>query len=581
MNLIYRYALIIAFLLNIFGAEAQSTRKKTVTQPTPISAPDSTQKKKVAAESSDEPVSEKPLRKEFNAAKSSEKYFMVPTGKSGVNIFYASPDKKKGMAEWNWNIYNNQFEEAGSKTFMVDAKMDYSDYFYDETNDHIYILFGKQEMNPSFPVVNGYRGKFEIVDLDTRTQSVARLSGEFLKKMHVNVFKAINGEAYIGGSVVPTNGQVRSAVCLTMLTCFIGGKKRFDVFPYLVRVNSKGPEEIKMPSQKQGEVLNLDYDSTAKKIFCTALDAPLPTDRNLIICEINSTTTAGKPITVKSNAGYYLLNAQVQSISATERIIIGSYLKSTGKDKLLFGIGRKTKNAMPPSTGLYILKLNGSKQDYLQYYPFSKFTDVKDAIQTVGKGKEKKITKLEDNLSFNILAHKIIQRGDQYVMVGDVYHAVYHTETYTSFENGKSVTHSRTVFDGWSFTFSLVAGFDKDGNMKWNSTFPLSGKLSWTLREQVKVLQNPNNDKIVLVYNYNGEIRSQVLNGETLEEQTSSVKIFTGSDTDKSKSTTNSMIEYWYGNYFIAYGYQSLEGKDEKGKKQKRTVFYLNKVSYR
>jgi hypothetical protein len=41
------------------------------------------------------------------------------------------------------------------------------------------------------------------------------------------------------------------------------------------------------------------------------------------------------------------------------------------------------------------------------------------------------------------------------------------------------------------------------------------------------------------------------------------------------------MIEYWYGNYFIAYGYQSLEGKDEKGKKQKRTVFYLNKVSYR
>lgn len=581
MNLICRVILIIAFLFNAFNLQAQSTRKKTISPPAPVSKPDTAQQKKVEAEAMDEPISEKPLRKEFNAAKSSEKYFMVPTGKSGVNIFFPSPDKKKGMVEWNWNIYNNQFEELGTKTFMVDSKMDYGEYYNDETNDHIYILFGKQEVNPSFPVVNGYRGKFEIVDLDTKTQTVARFSGEFLKKMHVNVFKAINGEAYVGGMVVPTNGQVRSAVCLATLTCFIGGKKRFDVFPYLVRINSKGAQEIKMPSQKQGEVLNLEYDSTIQKIFCTALDAPLPTDRNLIICEINSTTTAGKPITIKSNPGYYLIDAQVQSISSNERIIIGSYLKTTGKDNLLFGIGRKTKNAMPPSTGLYMLKITGSKQDYLQFYPFSKFTDVKDAIQTVGKGKEKKIAKLESNLSFNILAHKIIQRGDQYVMVGDVYHAVYHTETYTTFQNGKSVTHSRTVFDGWRFTFSIIAGFDKEGNMKWNSTFPLSGKLSWTLREQVKVLQNPNNDKIVLVYNFNGEIRSQVLNGETLEEQTTSVKIFTGSDSDKLKSATNSMIEYWYGNYFIAYGYQSLEGKDEKGKKQKRTVFYLNKVSYR
>lgn len=580
-----RYLSIALILFCAHASLAQSTRKKVTpkadtpakatTQPT-----DSVQKPKSEPPKVDF-KSEEPLRKEFQAQKSSEKYYIVPAGKSGVNIFFPSSDKKGGMAEWNWNIYNNQFEEVAKKTFTVSTKLDYNDYYYDEGGNHIYMLFGNQEKRSSFPALDGYTGKFEIIDLDVEKQTTTTISGQFMKKMHLNVFKAINGQIYLGGSVVPTLKQVNGAACVAMLTCFIGGKKRFDVFPHLLRIDSKGVKEIKLPITKQGEVLSIEYDTTSKKIFCIAFDAPMPTDRNLMICELGTGETGSKPIVLKPNSNNYYLNAQIQTISPTEKIIIGSYFKKDPKSKMLFGIGRKTNEALPPSTGFFFLKMSNTKQDFVQFYPFSKFTDVSQAINSVSKGKEKKIQKITAGLNMKVLPHKLIQRGDQWIMIADAYHGEYHTETTTSYVNGKMQTTSHTYFDGWRFDFSLVAGFDNNGDMKWNTTFPLSTPLTYSLKEQTKILENQGDNRIVMVYSYNGEIKSQVLDGETLEESSSSTKIFTGSDSDKIKSSTGSGISYWYDNYFIAYGYQKIAGKDAKNKKDTRAVFYLNKVSYR
>jgi len=582
MNQNTRFLLIAALVLNVFTIQAQSTRKKSTTKPVPATVADSTQKTKANTDAT-KAVSEKPLRKEFQAAKSSEVYYMIPTGNLGVSIIYPSPDKKNGMTEWLWSTYSTEFEETASNTFTVDSKLDYGDYYYDETAGHIYILFGKADAVPNFPVMDGYLGKFEIVDLDIHAKSMNRRTGEFAQKMHMNFMKSINGDLYIGGSIVPTKSQVRSAVCLAMITCFIGGKKRFDVFPYLVKITSKGVNEIKLPISNQGEVLALDYDSTQKKILCTALDAPLPVDRRVMVCELNSSGSPGKPTTIKGTNNYYLLNAQVQAVSATDKIVIGTYAKRDPKDPLLFGIPRKERNAMPASTGMYIVRISGTAQTFQQFYPFSKFADISDQVEVAKKEVEhksdKKKAKAEAQFSYNILPHRIIAHGDQYIMIGEAYHSVYHSESYQTYNNGKWENHTRRVFDGWKYDYALVGGFDKGGDMKWNTTLRLSGQMTWLLREQVKVLQNPGNEKIVMVYATDGEIKSKVLNGETLEESAASVKIFTGTDEKVAKSSSN--ISYWYGNYFIAYGYQNLEKKNEKGKKEKRAVFFLNKVSYR
>ena len=180
MTLTLRSLLIIVLLFVYGNTLAQSTRKKTPastpTQKTNTAQPvvqDSVKNVNQDTESEDE--TGKPLRKEFESKKSSNKYYIVPTGKSGVSIFYSSGEKKDGMEEWNWSIYNNQFEEVTTKTFLINPKLGFGDFAYDESIDHIYLFFGKPDNSPSLPAVNGYKDKFEVLDLDINTQSIATI----------------------------------------------------------------------------------------------------------------------------------------------------------------------------------------------------------------------------------------------------------------------------------------------------------------------------------------------------------------------------------------------------------------------
>ena len=54
-------------------------------------------------------------------------------------------------------------------------------------------------------------------------------------------------------------------------------------------------------------------------------------------------------------------------------------------------------------------------------------------------------------------------------------------------------------------------------------------------------------------------------------------QIETENEGDKVRRTVKSNLNYWYGPYFIANGYQSISN-DEEGR---RSVFYLNKIEFK
>ena len=84
----------------------------------------------------------------------------------------------------------------------------------------------------------------------------------------------------------------------------------------------------------------------------------------------------------------------------------------------------------------------------------------------------------------------------------------------------------------------------------------------------------------MLVYSFDGELKSKVVSGKTVVEGKTGVKIDTGNANDKVKENYGSGIEYWYDNYFIAYGYQKIKSDKYSGK-SKRKVFYFNKIAYK
>ena len=85
-------------------------------------------------------------------------------------------------------------------------------------------------------------------------------------------------------------------------------------------------------------------------------------------------------------------------------------------------------------------------------------------------------------------------------------------------------------------------------------------------------------DAIKLVFATNNRIASKSFdfNGQILTDEMSD-EIETGSDSDKTKRAFSN-IAFWYGNYFLAYGSQTIKNKEEE--KKKRTVYFINKIQF-
>jgi hypothetical protein len=87
-------------------------------------------------------------------------------------------------------------------------------------------------------------------------------------------------------------------------------------------------------------------------------------------------------------------------------------------------------------------------------------------------------------------------------------------------------------------------------------------------------------NSIQLVYADGRNIYSKSFSfsGEILSEKTSN-PINTTNENDKVKGTYSN-IYFWYDKYFLSYGVQSIKNKVDDDVKRKRTVLFLNKVSF-
>jgi hypothetical protein len=192
--------------------------------------------------------------------------------------------------------------------------------------------------------------------------------------------------------------------------------------------------------------------------------------------------------------------------------------------------------------------------------------------------KEKKLEAKGKELSFNyqLLVHNIIKKDSTYIMIAEAYYPEYHTVTYTSWENGIPTTNTVSYFDGYLYTNALVACFDEQGELLWDNSFEIMNILTYDLHERVKVLLD--GDDIILTYSNAGNVASKIIRNNEVIEGKQETKIETYYDNDKVLNDYSSDMEYWYGNYFISYGYEKIKNNTQD--KSKRTVFYFNKMGF-
>ena len=197
------------------------------------------------------------------------------------------------------------------------------------------------------------------------------------------------------------------------------------------------------------------------------------------------------------------------------------------------------------------------------------------------KKQKKKAQGKELEINYLMVSHDIMLINGTYLYVGEAYYPTYRTETYTSYVNGKPVTRTRTVFDGYQYTHATIVGFNQQGEKLWDNTFEMWPSYKPYFRKKFITSSIEDDRKLNLLFSSRPEIKAMTFfsNGEVSKEEVYSF-IETGSEKDKVKYSYSN-LEYWYGKYFLAHGRQLIKNKEEAIGNKKREVYFINKITYK
>ncbi|MEY3416592.1 MAG: hypothetical protein RL060_703 [Bacteroidota bacterium] len=532
------------------------------------------------------------LRKEIELDRKSDEFFVVPVGKEGIIVFNETKEKTaKGERAWSFKKLNTNLEESWVKSISIGKNLDYEKFYQDGLYTYILLVDGSSLKGA---MASAFSGDFTIVKVDPIEGKITTASGEIPFNTTIADFKVTDDVAFFGGETMPTLNQVCVRTCLLQLTCMIpvcfgGGEYKRDAT--LVTFNLKNAKQT-IPSQNykgSSFTTGLAIDTSNNTVLTVIGNKIDKKTTKTYLKEYSPNGELKRAIEVNPNGNNELIDASICKISDEEKLLIGTYSEPLAKQSFMM----KVAQAMAPTTssyaeGVYISKFVSDKQKFMKYYSFN---DFKNFYGYLGKDMENKIEKKIKkqkakgktvDVNYALLVHDIIVYNDQYIFLAEAYYKEYHTEYYTDAQ-GKQ--RSRRVFDGYRYTHAVVAGMDKEGKMLWDNCFPIWNILTMELKERVKVVVK--NSKVVLVYNYGGDLTSKIIDGNKLENY-NSIAIETNYDGDKVKENSGSDMFYWYDDYFLAFGYQKIKNKKtdvdndgDKDIKKKRNVLYMNKIIFK
>ncbi|RVU26631.1 hypothetical protein EOJ36_01150 [Sandaracinomonas limnophila] len=519
-------------------------------------------------------------RLEIPVKNSDAAIFNIPLGEKGLIVLTQVSKTDFHLAKLDTDFHQN-WTFSGN----IDASMDYVTHSYD--GRYVHLLFSRFKSNAyaifRIDLSNGKYEKYQIYSVD---------------RMEISNFRVLNKSVFIGGII---NSQ--PMVLYTNLS-----QKSTRILPSVV----KG----------QSEIQSMDIDTTQKLVNITYSSGNKPKNYQLIVRSFDEAGNQYNQIVMEPNDEFAMMNAKSNQLNDSLQVVVGTY-----GHKNTIGSSKG-----PTSQGMFFASfLDGTVQNS-KFYSFTKFQNFFNFLGEKQKEKqEKKIKSKEDKgedlrLDYRFIVHDIIKQGDQYLVVAESFYAdykyaysafnpygtmygVYSMPGYMlspySFYSPWSMLYSpfrwgygnyglyspfssyyspwgyrgygsygnQQQFDGWVYTHGIIMSFDKDGNLLWDKSIDLKNTKEDKLTQKVKTLIQ--GDQIILSYAIGNQIVSKTIPMNGADEKEEVHEIESLNENDKVKKTSKTELNYWYGNYFLANGFQNISNEDEG----KRSVFYLNKIN--
>ena len=492
---------------------------------------------------------DKPLRVEFKVKSDNETYRVIPCGPSGAMLFFKSLETvEHSKTKWYFSLYDKNLQHLWVKSLPVFNELEYKNFSL--KHDTLALLFQLQGKG------KGMEYNFLIVRLLLSKGVFIINTGRFPENSITDHFDIIGQKAFIALNAKdePSRMMVADLVNGVANTFSLSGNIASTVSAFFVDTSSLQimATIMKQLPKNKNECYLVKYDVSG----------------NLLTEILISTITENR----------YLQEVEFIPLKPDEILLFGSYGSSSGKRE------SGQNKIQGESTGYFYSKIETNQQKTIEFFNFlelknaNSLLDEKE-IAMLRKKALKKNRELRDfSIDFKLLLHPIIREKDKFIVFSEVYHPQYHSENFTDFDfYGQPFTNSYTVFDGYRFTNAILATFDKDGNLLWDNNMEIRNLITFDLSPKVNSYFSDGN--VVMTYLSDGKIASKIINGDNVVEKLDFSSFDLSYPDDKLLSETKSRMAYWYGNYFLCYGYEDIKNVALEGN-NKRLVYYFSKIKF-
>ncbi|TDB67053.1 hypothetical protein [Arundinibacter roseus] len=504
---------------------------------------------------------QKPTRVELALPANSETYQAVPMGNKGVLLI-----SQTSRSSYNVQRFDTNLERVWSIDGTIEAGLDYVTSTYDGRS--VFLLFSR------------YRSStYQIVKVNIGPGFVETFTINTLDRFQITDFKTLGYSMFMAGTVREE--------------------------PILIHTNLSTLQTKVLPSAIKGSnaIQSIEIDTT-HQLVNVSFAVKRGKQIRIVAHSYDESGQLFSQIMVEPEDDYTLLNGRLQVLNETTKLMIGTY-----------GYRNMQSSTNTASQGLFITKIVDDEVVFTRYHSFTDFanffTFMNDRQQEKMERriKKKKETGGDLKLNYRLLVHDIIQKDNQFILVSEAFYPEYRTNNsnlmgVNSFYGnpflfgspfigglynpwlwnplyGSRGGFNNQIFDGFVYTHAIVVGFDQEGQLIWDNSINFENVKSMELKEKVNV-QLSEQGRTQLVYSHEGAIRTKIIKENSVVDVDRKVDLPTGFQGDKVRKTSTDDVEYWYNNYYLAWGTQKIvnaaTGDDQS--RGRRNVFYLNKITF-
>ena len=449
---------------------------------------------------------------------------LIPLKENGVLVMQSKSDVYRMKSTIEFFKFDSTLTRIWQSTFIPDEDMEVLKTFQNQL--FLYVLLKKKD-----------KVDIGVLRIEVETGDKTYLDGNLLTDMDIEHFVVLRSKAFIGG--------------------------KFNDRPVVVMFSFFDKTSRVLPEVHSNDLIinALDIDEQESVLYLM-----LKNDRN---CQFITKKYSYEGKLIKSlslgNRDTTPISGEVLNIDFDRPILSGSY----------------ADGCSPFALGFYVQELNMEAK--IQYINFADLNNFFSFMSPKREGKikqkiEQKKQKGKDiKLRYRLLLHDIIPTADGWLMVAEVFYPEYKSSpnTINGFNNWRNYRIGTDVYNNFRYSHAIICAFDKKGQLMWDNSVSLKEIESTELNPKVQLTQQ--DDYLILAYPDEKLIRTVVIKGNQKVKELENFDLKTSSENEKIIDAGRANLAAWYGQSFLAYGYQNVKNGNDI---MNHEVFYITKLTY-